>query len=220
MYWQQAFNIPLASTVQFTSPCLNLHNPEHKGRLVSLNSCTIMHDLFLDWSDGKRSEHTHTHTHTNTDTHTVIGSCVLLTAGVVSGVDTSLTHLSLTWRSRQHFASVTHKHWHTHTHTHTFNHYFSMPPRPQGQLDSSVFLKFCSFLIRPASPVRHSLKKSGVSLFLTNSSLQGVHFHEVGEVKRRGKDRGATFWTGPEWAHVTVWRWGQGWLCRMPVASR
>lgn len=55
-------------------------------------------------------------THKHGHTQIVIGSCVSLTAGVVSGVDTSLTHLSLTWRSRQHFASVALIHTATHKH--------------------------------------------------------------------------------------------------------
>ncbi len=73
-----------------------------------------------------RAACTHTHKHGHTHTQIVIGSCVSLTVGVVSSVDTSLTHLSLTWRSRQHFASVTHKRWQTHfqTYTHTHTHIF------------------------------------------------------------------------------------------------
>lgn len=61
--------------------------------------------------------HVCTHTHMHTHTEAVIGIWVLPTVGVVSGGDTSLTHLSLTWRSRQHFVSGSRSLSHKHTHT-------------------------------------------------------------------------------------------------------
>lgn len=121
-----------------------------------------------------------------------IGSHVSLTVGVVSGVDTSLTHLSLTWHSRQHFASDTHTH---------------IQPLLLRASIAASWIKFYSFpedlLVSILVSPKKKKKSYLVWLRLLNSRPPVRTFSWGWRWDGGRGGGGVTFWMGPEQAHVT-----------------